>query len=271
MNLRLGAATYTYLYATDLEQAIDRLAALGFASCELMMAPPHLSPDTADSRRRSALRGRLERQGLELLAVQPGYLDLNISSTNPRIRDEAVHHLCDYINLAADLGARFFVLGTGRRHPLIPAPLDWLYPQVVKAVATCVREAERRDILITVENIPTHLTERADSLRALCDEIGSDACQIVYDVANGHMVEDPAEGLRAVAPYLRYVHLSDTGRERWEHKRIGQGDVDFAAVTRALESLEYDGPAILEVLDPELPDEALDHSAERLAELGWRR
>jgi L-ribulose-5-phosphate 3-epimerase len=269
VTLDLGAATYTYLYATDVLASIDRLAALGFRSCELMTVPPHLSPDIADASRRAEVRSRLEDRELELLAVQPGYLDLNLASTNDRIRAEAVAHLCDYVDLAADLGARFFVLGTGRRHPLIPAPLDWLYPRVVAGVARIVAQAERRGVVVTVENIPTHVVERADQLVALCEEIDSEACQGVYDVANGHMVEEPAEGLRTVAPYLAYVHLSDTGRDVWRHNRIGDGTVDFAAVAAELAAQSYDGPTVLEVLDPAEPDAALAGSAQALAALGW--
>jgi len=266
----LGAVNYTYLYTADILTSIDRLAALGFRSCELMTVPPHLSPDTADPARRRDVRARLERAGMELLAIQPGYLDLNISSTNERIRAEAVRHLCDYIDLAADLGSRFFVLGSGRRHPLIPAPLDWLYPQMVAAVIQIVRRAEERGVVVTVENIPTHVIERGEQLVALCQEVDSEACQVVYDVANGHLVEDPADGLRAVAPYLQYVHLSDTPRDVWRHNPVGEGTVDFDAIAAALTAQSFSGPSALEVLKPEASDAALAASAQALAPLGWQ-
>jgi len=85
------------------------------------------------------------------------------------------------------------------------------------------------------------------------------------------MVEDPSKGLRVVAPYLAYIHRSDTARDRWEDARVGTREVDFSAVTATLRELDHTGPSVLEVLGAEAPDDALRDSARRLEELRWPR
>lgn len=271
MALELGAATYTYLFTTDLADALGRLADLGFRSCELMVTPPHLWPPDVGERERDDLRRRLREHGLRLTAINPTYLDLNLSSTNPQIRAEAVRQVRECVDLAADLGARFLLVGTGRRHPLIPAPWDWLYPKTLDALAEIVAHAEARGVTIAVENIPTLFLERAEHLVRVCEDLQSDAVTAVFDVANAYLVEDVVAGLEVVAPHLSYVHLSDTRRSPWGHLRVGAGDIDFGAIAETLDRLGFTGPSTLEVIDPDDPDGALRESVRQLEELGWKR
>lgn len=271
MPLDLGAASYTYLYATDLDGAIDRIAGLGFRSCELMATAPQLHPSEVDSARRRQIRARLGERGLALTALNPTFLDINIASTNPDHRTYAIGQIRACIDLAADLGAAYVVVGTGRRHPLIGPPFESLYRIALDGIGECVHHAEHRGITAVLENIPTLFLERGDHLRRVCADIASERCQILYDAANGYMVEDPIDGLDAVAPFLTYVHLSDTVRDRWLHAPVGQGQVDFAAFTEKLVALGYTGPATLEVIEPDDPDAGFAESARRLAPLGWER
>jgi sugar phosphate isomerase/epimerase len=92
----------------------------------------------------------------------------------------------------------------------------------------------------------------------------------VFDVANSHMVEDPAEGLAAISPYLALVHLSDTTRARWQHAPVGRGDIDFPGFAAALDASGYTGPSIMEIVDLEQPAAALIDSGHALSELGWQ-
>jgi L-ribulose-5-phosphate 3-epimerase len=266
----LGAATYTYLWEGGLAGALERISALGFASCEIMATPPHIEPTAFSPSDRAALRDGLDRSGLALTAVNPTFLDLNLASTSAVTRAQVTDQVRASIELASDLGADFAIVSPGRCHPLIPAPMDWLRPRAVDAVRSCVELGERLGVTIVLENIPSGFLERGEQLAELCDEIASPACRVLFDVANAHMVEDPVVGLRAVAPFLAYVHLSDTTRQAWGHLAVGAGDVDFGAFASELDRLGYDGPTTLEVIDGAEPDEALRSSAAALEDHGWQ-
>ena len=67
-------------------------------------------------------------------------------------------------------------------------------------------------------------------------------------MANGHFAgEDPVRGLKAAAPWLEVVHLSDTTRKVWRHDAPGDGDIDFAPILHAVEEIGHARKPLIEV------------------------
>jgi sugar phosphate isomerase/epimerase len=129
--------------------------------------------------------------------------------------------------------------------------------------------AERLGVVVGLENGPTNFLDRAVQVAGVCAEVDRPSLRIVYDVANAQMVEDPAASVTEVLPHLALVHLSDTTRARWAHTRVGRGDVDFEAVSRALDDAGYDGPSLMEIVDLDDPAGALTSSLDALRRWGW--
>ena len=135
------------------------------------------------------------------------------------------------IELAADLEVPAVVTVTGRVHPLLRPAAERLQDWVRDGIERLLPVAERAGVRLLLENIPMAPLPAAAGLAAFCRNWQNPALGICYDVANAHFIgEDPALGLREVAPYLGLVHASDTGRDVWRHDRIGSGTVDFAPV-----------------------------------------
>jgi len=270
MPLKLGAATYTYLWQASLEDAIRRLREIGFRYVEAMATPPHLWPRDTDARRREHLRRLCESLDVELVALNPTFLDLNLASTNPGIRAETVKQLEETIDLAADVGARLIVVACGQRHPLIsPGPRE-LWRIVADGLERCLERCDRRGVSLGLENAWT-VVDRAQQLVQLVRDHAHPRLQIAYDVANAAMVQSPSDGLRLVAGRLLHVHLSATNRRVWAHDPIGHGVIDFAEIAAILRDIGYEGVSILEVTHPQDSDAALRESAEALEALGWAR
>ena len=185
MGLKLGAATYAFIWTHSLEAIIDQIAAWGFKHVELMPTPPHVWPRTLDQKDRESLRKLFEHRGLEVVALNPTFLDFNIASPNPGFQQESIVQIKEIIRLTHDLGARIMVLIPGRRHPLVPQPFEQSWQTAKQAITECLREAERYNVIIGLENAPTLFVERSDQLRQMVEEIGSDNVRIVFDTANG--------------------------------------------------------------------------------------
>ena len=266
--LQLGTAIYTYLWECPLEEAIERCARLGFEILELTTTPPFLWPAHFGPYERRRLRRRLLDAGVQIFSLNPTFLDLNIISLNPAIRAASVAEAKENVKLAADLDAEVVVLAAGRRHPLIPSPYQQAEEVAVEAIGECVSLAAEMGITIGIENVPGLFVSTGSQIARLVESIGSTNCRVVFDVANAHMVEDPASGLREVAPYLALVHYCDTRKDAWAHLPVGMGEVDFAASTQVLREVGYTGPVILETTYPEDPDGGIRSSIEELAGLG---
>ncbi len=230
--------------------------------------PPFLWPAHFGPFERRRLRRHLQDAGVRVFSLNPTFLDLNLVSLNPAIREASLAEAKETVRLAADLGAELVVLAPGRRHPLIPSPLEDAEELAVEVIGECVELGGELGITIGLENLPGLFVATGSQIVRLIKQIGAAHCRAVFDVANAHMVEDPAAGLREVAPHLALVHYCDTHREAWAHLPVGMGDVDFAATTRVLHEVGYAGPVILETTYPEDPDGGIRSSIAELAKLG---
>lgn len=268
--MNLGTAIYTYLWECPLEEAIDRCARFGFDTVEIMTTPPFLWPGHYGPYERARLRRRLRDAGVRAFSLNPTYLDVNIVSLDPAIRAASIQELLDNVDLAADIGAEVVVTSPGRRHPLIPAPLEEAEVLALEAIGRLVRRGEEVGVTIGLENLPSLFAATGADVARLAGELRSDRCRVVFDVANAHMSQDPGQGLRDAADFLVLVHYSDTHKRAWGHLPVGMGEVDFAAATATLQEIGYDGPILLETTYPDDPDGGIATSLEHLATLGLR-
>lgn len=266
----LGAATYTYLYSCSLLEALRRLAELGVGFVELTVAPPHVDRCALDRQMRQRVRNAIAELGMTVVSLNPTYLDINLVSLNTDMREASLVQLKAALRLGHDLEVPMLVLFAGRRHPLAPAPRALVDPILFDQLGRLLELSEEVGVKIGLENGPTLVLDKGEDVAEVCRVIGSPSLRAVFDVANSHMVEEPPLGLAHVLPYLGLVHLSDTTRARWEHSRVGSGDVTFAPIAAMLDTARYDGPSVMEIVDLEHPTEALSSSAQRLADDGWR-
>jgi len=269
-RLKLGTVTYSYLWQTSLDEAIARIAKLGFRTVEIMAAPPHAWPRDLDAARRREIRRLCDELQVTVTALNPTFLDLNLCSTNPAIRDETVAQLCETVDLAADLGAGAVVVAVGQRHPLIAPPNDWFWKMAREGISRCLDICEKRRVYFALENAWT-VIDRAQQLMQMVEEIDHQWLGICFDVANAAMVQSPYDGLYVVADRLIHVHLSDTDYRVWGHNPIGYGVVDFSRVAEILREIGYKGNSILELVYPQDADGGLLRSAAILEKVGWTR
>ena len=265
----LGAATYTFLYAAGLDGALRALADAGIGLVELTAAPPHVDACAMARDEVRRLRRLVDALGLQVISLNPTYLDINLVSLNSPMREESTHQLESALHLCADLEIGMLVLFAGRRHLLAPAPRSLVEPVLLEQIARLLDVAAKLGVTIGLENGPTLVLDRAEEVAEVCRTIGRPGLVAVFDVANAQMVEEPARGLAHLLPHLGLVHLSDTRAAKWAHAPVGQGDVAFAAIATVLDEAHYRGPSIMEIVDLEHPLDALVSSAEALRALGW--
>jgi sugar phosphate isomerase/epimerase len=271
MTLHLSGCTYTWLHHDPLEVAIEQLAAHGFSTFELTTASPHLFTRHFGHFERRQLARRCRSLGVQPISVNPGYVDLNVVSTNPEIQRTSVNQLLSEIELAHDLEASFVVLIPGRTHQLSPAPADSLETLLEDVLHELVAKAADLGVMLTLENSPYGFFGTSPQQLALVDRIDSPHLGMTYDVANALALEDPVEALTRIAHRLSLVHVSDTWRDRWAHTSIGRGEVDFAAFAEGLESIGYAGTTVYELVDGEPPGPRFASDIELLEEAGWRQ
>ncbi len=271
MSLKLGAAQYPYLWDYSLEEALMHLSDIGFKYVELMSTPPHIWPRRLAKKGRENIRNLFDKHSLELVALNPTFLDLNLASTNPGLKKETVTQIKEQIDLAHDLKAKIVVIIAGKRHPLIAPPFGRTWEEFAKeAILECVRHAEKRHVIFGLENGPTLFIEKTSQLKQIVEEIDSEYMKIVFDVANTTMIEPVLPAINELKDHIVHVHLSDTSPEKWTHSPIGTKNIDFKLIGRKLQEINFQGISIIELTSVENPDDAYLDSKKKLEQWGWK-
>lgn len=270
-SLKLGTTQYTYLWSYSLKDSLKRIKAFGFHYIELMTAPPHFWPRQLDKNERKNLRKWIEQLGLELVAINPTFLDINLASPNPGIREESQRQIKEQISLCHDLGAKIIVVIIGKRHPLIAPPIETTWKKYAKdCVLECLEYAEKKKVIFGLENGPSLFIDRTDLMLWILKQVKNPWLKCVFDVANASLIEPIIPGLERIKEHLVHIHLSDTDGIKWTHSTIGKGIIDFSSISNALRKIQFSGVSILETTEMENPDEGIMKSLEKLIPLGWQ-
>lgn len=268
-QLPLAGCTFGWLHRAPLADALRSLSEHGVRSVELTTAAPHLFTRHFGRYERQSLTRLLAALGLRVISVNPSFVDINLISTNPEIREVSERQLTAEIELAADIGACFVVVIPGRRHALAPAPDDAARAVLDEGLGRLVSRAAELGVTIALENSPYGYLGSSAELLEVVRRWDTPSLRIAYDVANALGQEDPADGVARLGQYLALAHVSDTWRTRWAHTSVGRGEVDFPAFAAALASAGFAGPTVYELVDGEDPAPRLPADLAALESAGW--
>jgi sugar phosphate isomerase/epimerase len=266
-RFQLGAMTIPYL-RWSFDRALEGIARAGLHSVGLR--PGHadgpLLPDEPAAADYRAVRDRIARHGLT-----PALMFARSSPGDPAAglrRD---------VDAVAELGIPFLLVV-----PPSPAPkfsqrrlgeMAW-FAQVeewFRALTPAVRRAERRGVTIVLK---PHggIAGTGEDLAAIVERLGSPAVRVCYDPGNVAYYEGvrPEPDLPPVADLVRAVCIKDHrgGQGVVDFPTPGDGDIDHAAIFRALRDADFAGPCLIERIDglatPEETDRELARGREYL-------
>lgn len=251
----------------SVEEAIARIAALGYQGLELLADVPHAWPAGLLDRQKEAIRQCLARHGLAIANVnafmmravadprQP-YWHPSWIEPDPHYRAIRREHTQRALRLAAELGAPS--LQTEPGGPLAPGQdradaLRVFYDELMP----CVEVAEASRVFLLIEPEPGLLIERFEQYLEFAERVGSQWLGLNFDIGHAYCVgQEPAEWIPRLAGHTRHYHLEDIAATRvHQHLIPGQGAIDFEATLQAIARTGYTGWLTVElypyVEDPE--------------------
>lgn len=236
----VGASTGALYPTTLTEDAVDRLAGLGFERIEILLqtAGEHEPAFARLLDRRVRAAGIVARSVHTFTSLLPFY------DPYSRRRDEAFARFQQVVDLSAVIGATHIVLHGPRRREAT-SEAEW--PAFSETLARLAATADEAGVLLTVENVSWCLVrdvETVERLRSWRLPVG-----LTFDPFQAAEAgADPVTLLNAIGESLANVHLSDyaVDPEKLRHLPIGEGILDFPAILNACQKTGYDGPLILE-------------------------
>jgi len=257
----------TYAAPVPLRGSINDCASvaarLGYSALEL-----HLTdPARYDA---SAIKRTLEENNLNLSAIATG-MELSrgfclIDSDNEK-RQAAVSRICEHVDLASGLGSSV-IIGCVRGNLSDTERVTGTGESLVrlqKSITAVVEYAIEHGVLVMLEAINYYVNNYLNTLAetaAFIRSIGSSALRLHADTHHMNISEiDLSAALRETADLLGYIHYSDSNR-----LYPGGGNIDFSAITKTLEDIDYCGYISMEITP--FPDsETASHRAIEYAQL----
>jgi sugar phosphate isomerase/epimerase len=256
--VELGCSTILY-GGHPLDAALERIAAAGYRAIELCAITgmaPHVSPsmDLADVRR------RVDAAGLQIESVGASG---NLSR--------------ETIEMAGQLGAPAITAGSGG-----VSDDEASFRETVERIGQLARVAADRGVTISLKphvrqavyNTPTALRFMGEADRRV----------VGLNVDASHLIragEDPVAALDQLAEHVATARIRDAtrgveGPGPVERQIPGNGDLDVAALARAIAALPRPTYAVLEIVGTkDMPLDAVDRvvqtSHQRLTQLFARR
>lgn len=268
---RIGVSTYSFWGFTreDLravDRCIDNAARMGFAGVEI------LQKQLASTERPALLK--LKRQaflaGLDLMgySTHQGFL-----TPDKEERKKNFGHTVDCLEQAYQLGIPTMRVNTGRWNTSksfdelmakrgVEPPLEGLteadgFPWVIEAYAGLAKEAEKRGIVMGLEN-HWGLGITPEGVLRIVDAVGSPWLQVTLDT--GNFLEDPYDRLAKLAKCTVLLQAKTYfGGGVWYTL-----DLDYARIARIMRDAGYTGYVSLEFEGKEDPLTAVPKSLDLL-------
>ena len=272
----------------DLDHVLLETSRLGYQYVELaadISLTPHFPAHTANPGDVAGLTRLLHQHDLELSAIDIGGWDspLCIANLNKSERATAVENVKHTVEVAGDLGCRLVtshLWGLPKEHP--PNSKTLYVEAFMASVSELYPLLERAGVRMAFMPHPGGLVEGSDAAVDLIRDAECLNIGYIYGTGHGSILcrpdQDTAQMIEYAGGTLLHVSVSDS-HDSWriiappdvkahEHSAIGEGDVDFKTVFRALRGGGYDGFLSVHLIsEVDRIDEAATLTRQRLEQL----
>jgi sugar phosphate isomerase/epimerase len=251
---RLGYNTNGFAHHR-LDDALHVIAELGYRAVALTPDANHLPPfDTSDAQLR-ATRALLDQLDLGVVVEtgarfvldprrkhKPTLIDADATERARRL-DFLVR--CAEITVA--LGGDTLSLWSGIPAPDVAPDDGWRW--LAEGVVALHERVSPEGVQLAFEPEPGMLVSSLADWERLRDATSLSSLGLTLDVGHVLCTERISAGdaIRRYAPAVRNVHLDDTRDGVHEHRQIGDGDIDWPDVMRALDEAGFSGIASVEL------------------------
>jgi sugar phosphate isomerase/epimerase len=277
--VRLAYSTNAYTRFA-LDEAIERIAQLGFAGVEILCDAPHWFPGRTAQADAQRLAERLAALGLGVSSLNVntanGYFaplppetvfEPSLSSRDPERRRWRLDYSIAALQLAQAVGAPCISVTSGR--PDSGGTPEAGLSLFVDSLLRLCEAAEPLGVRVGVEYEPGLLVERARELVEIIDRVGSACLGANLDIGHSWLDgEEPEEAVSLLAGRIWNVHVEDIAGRKHFHLIPGEGELPFARYRAALDRSGYAGFYTVELYTyPEMPDEAGRRALKALREV----
>jgi len=252
MAMQLAFNTWVYssfpiwVPSYPIEEAIKRIARIGYDGIEIGAAAPHAYPAYTGPERRREIKQVLDDNNIVVSAMLPapgGGPGFNVASPSPEERRAAIDQYKDVGKLCSDLGGNILLYVAG----WVIYGTEWkqAFEWSREALAEIGQAMADLGVTVVIEQNPAdgNLLESIDDGIEMMRAVDMANVKLMFDTIHAmYRNEVPTDYVYRMGSDLKYVHISDV-----ERLPPGQGRGDFIGVVQALKDIGYDGFLSMEI------------------------
>lgn len=185
--------------------------------------------------------------------------EVRITDRDPSVRQKGFENLVTALRETRQVGGHTVLLVPGHGDD---GPKDVIWPLAIEQIQKAIPYAALYGVAIAIENVWNKMfydhdgpaNQTADQLAEFVDHFNSPWVGVQFDIGNHQKYGSPAAWIRTLGKRIIKLDVKDWGISNGFCK-IGEGDVDWADVRKALQEIGYSGWAAAEVSgggEPEL-------------------
>ncbi len=270
--MKFGASSWPFQWEPPYEDAIRRIAGLGFRAIELIAWNPDFLINYWTKGTVVDIRKELKASGISL--SQFAHTPPDLSHGDKARRAAAVENWKKAVDIGAELGAPIinmvashpFAMRDGAEIPRIttkplvqkyatrdvPRGVDWdrNYKDYVDTLRGCADLCGKAGVRISVEPHPGRYIANHDGALRLLEHVDHPALGINFDPSHTFPAGDfPNISVYRLGTRIIHIHCSDNDGVTNVHWRPGMGKIDWRAMFQALKDVGYDGTVSIELED----------------------
>ena len=170
----------------------------------------------------------------------------------PEVRAKALEHLKIALRDTRAVGGHtaLLVIGHGK-----DGPEKEIWPRAIENISKALPLAAELGVYIAIENVWNQFLydhgggsdQTADKFVKFCDELNSPWVGMQFDIGNHWKYGDMGGWIKTLGQRVVKLDLKGFSRKENKFKKIGEGDLDWAGVRKALLDIGYSGWAAAEV------------------------
>ena len=219
---------------------------IGLDGVQVSMGVLGTRADTRKPEVQKAYLDAAKKVGLEVSSLAIGEMNEVPLKRDPR----AAQWLAESVDVCQALGVKVVLIACFANGDLDMSNRGEI-DHLVKALKDVAPEAEKAGVLLGIEDY----LSAEDNIKIL-DRVASPAMKVYYDVGNStDKGRDVTKEIRLLGPRICEFHAKDA------NFMLGQGRIDFKAVRKAMDDIQYSGWIQIEAAAPH--DLVRDYQADR--------
>lgn len=256
--------------------AMKEAKKLGFDAIELCIAQSGVLTEKTTQQQCKEIVEHARQVGIEIASVASGQSWFTSPTANSaKVRQQIVEFTKKTLQITKWLGTDAYLFVPGAVDVFFNPeseviPYDICYKRAAEAVMKLVPTAEKVGVTICIENVWNKFLLSPLEMKCFIDSFQSKRVGTYFDVGNVLLTGYPDQWVKILGRRIKRVHIKDFKKSFGTAEGfvdLGDGDVDFAAVKKALKEIKYDGFVTAEMIpwSPGRPEKTIKFMKKQFA------